>query len=548
MSSLTLLISSLSFWDVLILFGTFIILYITRFYYSYFTRETPFPGPLPLPLIGNIIQLNLSGDLHNWALENQAKYGDIWEVYIGSDRQLWLARADLVENILTASKDNKYFIRNPPSSGLDIMGMSSNGLIFNRNRERWHFYRKMFAQTLSTIKFSRQATEWVQQAFANMEGYFMELGFDKKVFNFADWMPRFTADMTFRIAMDKHACTMASLYNTHAPSKPAPYPQEVVNEANEFITAFKKFTSTISYFLLTPEIIRTKTPTGRSQTKEHLDNLNWLHKSLIKIIQQRRKEIEKINDNSQLKSDFLTLMITVNTPKDMTQKRGDGTIEEPLTDEDIRASIMEMLLGGIDTLIVNRELNKQTSNLTCFIVYLVITHPEVKARLQQELDTVLGTDLSRPIKYEDLNKLVYTDAVIKETGRLMPATSINLRVAEEDDVIGGYPIKKGQQIIISSLGVQHNSKHWANPKEFNPDRFLEPNNHNIDRYSLEIFGGGMRLCPGRQLAMTEMKTIAALIFRKFDPELATPDTVPKIKYESMNQCYELMLRFKPRKA
>ncbi|CAG8565716.1 7889_t:CDS:2 [Paraglomus occultum] len=537
MPTLTHLIFSLSFWDVSILFGTLLILYITRFYYLYFTRETPFPGPIPLPLIGNVVQIILSGDFNKWVLETQAKYGDIWEVYIGSERQLWLARADLVENILTASKNNKYFIRNLPNSGIDEIGLSSNGIAFNRNKERWHFYRKMFAQTLTTIKFSRQATEWVQQAFANMEGYFMELGFDKKEFNFADWMPRFTADMTFLIAMDQHACTMASLYNSYNPSKPAPYPPEVVKEADKFITALQKFTSTIKYFILTPEIIRTKTPTGRSQSKEHMDNLNWLHEFVMKIIQKKREDIRKIQDKNQLKSDFLTLMITVNTPKDMTQKRVDGTIEEPMTDEDIKASMIEMLGGGIDT----------TANLTCFIVYLVIKHPEVKARLRQELDTVFGTDLSCPITYDDLSKLVYTDAVIKETGRLMPVTSINLRVAEEDDVIGGYSIKKGQQIVISTLGIQHSAKHWSNPKEFNPDRFLEPNSHNIDRYSLEMFGGGVRICPGRQLAMTELKTIVALIFRKYDPELATPDTVPKYKCESVNQCYELMLRFKPRK-
>ena len=109
-------------------------------------------------------------------------------------------------------------------------------------------------------------------------------------------------------------------------------------------------------------------------------------------------------------------------------------------------------------------------------------------------------------------------------------------------------IQRGQQILISTLGIQHNSKHWDNPKEFNPDRFLEPNSHSIDRYSLQIFGGGVRICPGRHLAMTELKTIVALIFRKYDPELATPDTVPKYKYESVNHCYELMLKFKPRKA
>jgi len=61
-----------------------------------------------------------------------------------------------------------------------------------------------------------------------------------------------------------------------------------------------------------------------------------------------------------------------------------------------------------------------------------------------------------------------------------------------------------------------------------------------------MFGGGLRVCPGKQLAMTEMKIIIAMIFRKYDPELATPDTEPKYKFEAVNHCYELMLKFKKR--
>ena len=61
-----------------------------------------------------------------------------------------------------------------------------------------------------------------------------------------------------------------------------------------------------------------------------------------------------------------------------------------------------------------------------------------------------------------------------------------------------------------------------------------------------MFGGGLRICPGRHLAMTEMKIIVAMIFRKYDLELATPDTKPKYKYEAIIRCHELMLRFKKR--
>ncbi|CAG8536097.1 9835_t:CDS:2 [Paraglomus occultum] len=535
MSMLTTLILSLSFSDFLILLASFLIIYVTRFYFLYFTRDNPLPGPLPLPIVGNLIQLLSAKDTNRWALESQAKYGDIWEVYAGRERQIWLARADLVDNILNSSKDNKYFIKTPQNTGLDSIGLSSNGLVFNRNRAKWFFNRRIFAQALASPKFSKQSAKWIQQIFSNMEGYLMELRFDEKDFNFADWMSRFTADMTFLIAMNKHACTMASLYNSYAPSNPAPYPQKVVSQAEAFITSLQKFVGTVSYFFFMPEIVRNKTPFGRKQTKIHMDNLNWLHNTLLEIIQEKRKEIENVADKTQLNSDFLTLMITANTPKDITQNLGNTTIEEPLTNEDIKASLIEMLSGGIDT----------TANLSCYIVYFVIKHPKVKARLRQEFETVLGTDLSRPIKYEDLNKLVYTDAVIKEAARLMPPFSLNLRTPEEDDVIGGYPIKKGEQVVICNLGIHRNSKHWSNSETFDPDRFLEPKNLDIAKNSFMMFGGGVRTCPGRQLAMTELKIIIAMIFRKYDPELATPDTKPQCKIEATDDSTSIIPQKRP---
>jgi len=187
---------------------------------------------------------------------------------------------------------------------------------------------------------------------------------------------------------------------------------------------------------------------------------------------------------------------------------------------------------------------------------------------------------------------VYIEAVIKETSRILPATALNIRTAERDDTIGGYPIKVslyvshsmyairvtqygmhsfvryfillfstfnwllllllllllqgGQQIIVSFAGIQHHPKHWPNPKQFNPDRFLEPNASKIEKHALPMFGGGLRICPGRHMAMAELKVVIAMIFRKYDLELATADTELKFKCDLVNHCSELMLRFKPR--
>jgi cytochrome P450 len=110
-----------------------------------------------------------------------------------------------------------------------------------------------------------------------------------------------------------------------------------------------------------------------------------------------------------------------------------------------------------------------------------------------------------------------------------------------------HDFQKDVQLIVCSLGIHHHSKHWDDPEVYNPDRFLEPNNSNIERHAFTPFGGGVRICPGRQLAMTELRILTAKIFHKYDPELAEPDAEPKYRFEAVNYCYELMLRFKPRK-
>ncbi|CAG8495653.1 11057_t:CDS:2 [Paraglomus brasilianum] len=517
--SLTSLIISLSFWDALTILWSFALIYTIKFYLLYFTRENPLPGPLPLPLVGNLLQLATAGDTSRWALQCQAKYGDMWEVYIGSSKYIWVARADLTEKIMDTSKTSNYFIRTSSNSGIDMLGISSSGLAFNEDKEKWFFNRKIVAQAITNTKFIKQITEWIQQEFVEMEGYLMELGFDEKAFNCSDWIRRLVTDTIFVASMNKYACTLASLYNSHNPSKPAPYSRETVAESDNFVHALRTYFSTLDFFLFMPDLIRTKTPFGRRQTKIYMNNLYWLHEALMKIIKGKKEEIK--NEQSELRPDLLTLLATVNTPRDMTQKIK-STVEGPLTVEEIRTCLLDLLVAGIDT------------------------NPEVKKRLQNELDTIYGADPIRPITHEDLNKFVYIEAVIKETSRILPATALNIRTAERDDTIGGYPIKGGQQIIVSFAGIQHHPKHWPNPKQFNPDRFLEPNASKIEKHALPMFGGGLRICPGRHMAMAELKVVIAMIFRKYDLELATADTELKFKCDLVNHCSELMLRFKPR--
>jgi len=206
----------------------------------------------------------------------------------------------------------------------------------------------MFAQAVTSGVFTKPVIEWIQSVFVEMEGYLLELGFDEKEFNFADWTPRLFTDMLFAMTMNKYACTLATLYNSHNPPKFAPYSEEAVAESDTFVKALQKHLRSLKYFRFTPEIIRNKTPFGRKKTKEYVDNLIWLRGVLIKVIREIKEKTMNTDEPINLRPDLMTLLAVVNTPKDMT-KKVESIAEPPLTDEEIGNCFIDITTAGIDT-------------------------------------------------------------------------------------------------------------------------------------------------------------------------------------------------------
>src|SRR3954470_7945351 len=103
------------------------------------------------------------------------------------------------------------------------------------------------------------------------------------------------------------------------------------------------------------------------------------------------------------------------------------------------------------------------ANLFCFIVYYLGHYPEVKRRLRQEFEIVLGKDLTKPITAKDLDELRYCDAVIKEVHHHHPISFSIPRVNVEKDEVGGmnWPEKTSFQMCYSA--IMKNKKYWTDP-------------------------------------------------------------------------------------
>ncbi|XP_073291633.1 trans-cinnamate 4-monooxygenase-like [Primulina huaijiensis] len=133
----------------------------------------------------------------------------------------------------------------------------------------------------------------------------------------------------------------------------------------------------------------------------------------------------------------------------------------------------------------------------------LVNHPEIQKKLRNELDTVLGPGV--PVTEPELQKLPYLQAVIKETLRLRMAIPLLVpHMNLHDAKLGGYDIPAESKILVNAWWLANNSDNWKKPEEFRPERFLEEESK-VDTAGNDFrylpFGVGRRSCPGIILAL-----------------------------------------------
>lgn len=177
--------------------------------------------------------------------------------------------------------------------------------------------------------------------------------------------------------------------------------------------------------------------------------------------------------------------------------------ENTMTDKEIREEVDTAIVASYDT----------TSCLLAYIMMLLGTYPEAQEKLYQELNEIFeGTD--RDVTKDDLPKMVYTDAVIKETLRLYPTGPVGLRYVDKDVQLKNYVMPAGSQCALLIYGVHYHPSWGPDVRAFRPERWLDPDN----APQPNMFAGfsiGKRACMGRTFATLSMKTTLSHVMRRY---------------------------------
>ncbi|KAF6755815.1 cytochrome P450 [Ephemerocybe angulata] len=148
---------------------------------------------------------------------------------------------------------------------------------------------------------------------------------------------------------------------------------------------------------------------------------------------------------------------------------------------------------------------------------LMALHPEVQKKAQEEIDSVVG--VGQIPGFEDRDKLVYIDAIIREVFRWHCEVPLGLpHKASEDDVFEGYFIPKGTIIAANLWHIMKDPANYDNPTEFIPERHIKDGQINkdvLDPYDA-VFGYGRRICVGRYLSLDALYLIVSTTLAMFD--------------------------------
>ncbi|XP_069877351.1 cytochrome P450 2C21-like isoform X2 [Dipodomys merriami] len=256
------------------------------------------------------------------------------------------------------------------------------------------------------------------------------------------------------------------------------------------------------------------------------------HNKLFKnIAHQKNIILEKVKEHKEAldpsnPQDFIDYFL-IQVEKEKYNKQSEFTMDNLIT------TCWDVFSAGTET----------TSTTMTYGLLLLLKHPEISVKIQEEIQRVIGRHRSPSM--QDRSSMPYTDAVVHEIQRYIDILPINMpHVVTKDIQFRDYFITKGTKILTSLNSVLHDEKAFPNPEQFDPSHFLDASGNFKKSDHFMAFSAGKRVCLGESLARMELFLVLTHILQNFTlKSLVDPqdiDTSPAaIGIGSVPPLYEL---------
>ncbi|CAL5064109.1 unnamed protein product [Urochloa decumbens] len=196
--------------------------------------------------------------------------------------------------------------------------------------------------------------------------------------------------------------------------------------------------------------------------------------------------------------------------------------EDQLSLQTIKSFLLDLFAAGTDTNAITVE----------WTMAELLRHPAAMSKVRAELHDALG---SKPYPDEsDIDRLPYLRAVVMESMRLHPPSPMLMPHAAmaAGAEVGGYPVPAGTKVIVNLWAVMRDPAVWPDPEAFSPERFAgaggDEGFRGKDRLGFMPFGAGRRACPGTPMATRVVTLLLASMLHAFEwmlPEGMRPEDV-----------------------
>ena len=389
-----------------------------------------------------------------FVLKVAREYGDVARARFLYVDAYFVSRPDLIERVLVA--ENRNFIK-PRSFRTPFFSRIVGQGLLTSEGDFWRRQRRLAQPAFHRDRISAYADEMTDSAERLIAGWR-----DAETRDLHEDMQRLTMEIVTR--------TLFSAQLDDADAK-------VIWEALAEIARPFSRQATLKW------IADNRLPTRAH--RRYFRNVARLDEVVYRIITARRASGED-------RGDLLSMLLAA-------RDEGGGR----MSDLQLRDEVMTLFLAGQET----------TALALTWAWHLLAENPEAEASLHAELDDVLED--GRGARFDDLPRLRFAEAVVKESMRLYPPAWGVGREAARACEVGGYRIPRGAQVFMMTYAVQRDARFFREPESFRPERWTNGETHDLPKFAYFPFGGGPRLCIGNSFAMTETVISLATIARRF---------------------------------